>query len=150
MGEGEKISATIYNRHYQTLLATFERQNQFARTMAFLNPYLAIRNLSMALADTDFSSYVDFQQQAETYRFSMAQKMNELQMHYIRADALGPTDGPNRIDRHHWEELPDFTYQSRLVSAAMGGEWLSVAAFGFWLVVLLFGIRWSATSLTAL
>ena len=150
MGEGEKISATIYNTHYQTLLATFEQQNQFARTMAFLNPYLAIRNLSMALADTDFSSYVDFQQQAETYRFSMAQKMNELQMHYIRADALGPTDGPNRIDRHHWEELPDFTYQPRPMSAAMGGEWLSVAAFGFWLVALLFGIRWSATSLTAL
>lgn len=149
MSEGEKISATIYNEHYQKLLATFDRQNQFARAMAFLNPYLAIRNLSMALSGTDFSGYVDFQQQAEAYRYGMAQKMNELQMHLINANATGPTDGPAIIDRHHWADLPDFQYQSQPVSAVLGGEWLSMAAFGFWLVLLTFFIRRAAARLTA-
>lgn len=149
MSEGEKISATIYNTHYQTLLATFDRQNQFARAMAFLNPYLAIRNLSMALSGTDFSGYVDFQQQAETYRFAMAQKMNALQMQYISNQKPGPTDKPYTIDRHHWEDVPDFDYRPQPMSAVLGAEWLSMAAFGFWLVLLFFLVRRAATRLTA-
>lgn len=149
MGEGEKISASIYNQHYNMLLERFSQQNQFARAVAFLDPYLALKNLSMALAGTDFSSYVDFQQQAEDYRYGMAQKMNELQMHHISNKKLGPTDKPYTIDRKYWQDVSDFTYQAPAVRQVLAAEWVSMIAFGAWLILLISLIRRAATRLTA-
>jgi ABC-2 type transport system permease protein len=149
MAEGEKISAEIYNRHYQTLLDRFEQQNQFARAMAFLDPYLAIKNLSMALAGTDFSSYVDFQRQAETYRYALAQKMNDLQIRYISNKKPSPTDKGYVINRKYWQEIPDFTYRALPVVRVLQAEWVSIAAFAGWLILLLLLIQRTAHRLTA-
>ena len=55
----------------------------FLRAVSFLNPYIAIKNVSMGLSNTDYDSYIDFQKQAEDYRYNMAQKMNALQVKYI-------------------------------------------------------------------
>jgi len=137
MAEGEKISAAIYNNHFGALQSRFRDQNRFARTLAFLNPYLAIKNLSMALSGTDYAGYVDFQQQAEDYRYAMAQHLNELQIRYVSNQKLGPTDKPYAIDRKHWKEVPDFRYTPRPISAVFGSEAVSVLAFGFWLILLL-------------
>ncbi|CCH55101.1 ABC-2 type transport system permease protein [Fibrisoma limi BUZ 3] len=149
MAEGEEISAAIYNQHYNTLLERFRQQNQFARATAFLNPYLALKNLSMALAGTDFLSYVDFQQQAETYRYELAQKMNELQMHHIPNKKLGPTEKAYSIDRKYWQDVPDFTDRPLSVGQVLPAEWVSVVAFGAWLLLLTFLVHRAAHRLTA-
>lgn len=149
MGEGERLSASIYNQHYNTLLERFQQQNQFARAVAFLNPYLALKNLSMALAGTDFSSYIGFQQQAETYRYGLAQKMNELQMHHIANKKLGPTEKAYSIDRKYWQDVPDFTDQPLSVGQVLPAEWVSMAAFGAWLLLLVWQVRRAAHHLTA-
>ncbi len=65
----------------------------------------------MSLTGTDFEAYTDFQQQAEAYRYQLAQRMNELQMKYISNKKPGPEDNPYVISREHWKELPDFHYQ---------------------------------------
>ncbi|GAB2793008.1 DUF3526 domain-containing protein [Rhabdobacter roseus] len=150
MAEGEKISADIYNRHYNNLLDRFEQQNQFARVVSFLDPYLALKNLSMALSGTDFSRYVDFQQQAETYRYALAQKMNDLQISYVSNKKLGPTEKAYSIDRKYWQEVPDFVYRPSAVFPVLRGEWVSLASFGGWLLLLVYGVRWAANRLTAI
>ncbi len=150
MAEGERISATIYNRHFEKLLAIYDRQNSFSKATAFLNPFLAIKNLSMALSGTDYASYIDFQRQAEQYRYDMAQKMNALQMEFIANQEPGPSAGPIQIDHKHWEEVPPFNYRSPGVGAVLGGEWISLLAFGFWIIGLAFVIRLLTKTLTAI
>jgi ABC-2 type transport system permease protein len=137
MAEGEKISAEIYNRHFAGLQETFDRQNRFTRALAWLNPFVAIRNLSMALAGSDYATYVDFQQQAEAYRYALAQKMNDLQIKLISNRKLKPTEKSYSIDRSYWQDVPDFTYRPRPVSAVFADEGLSMLALTFWAGLLL-------------
>ena len=132
MAEGEKISAHLYNDHFQRLLTIYDQQNRFSKAMAFLDPYLAIRNLSMALSGTDFASYADFQRQAEQYRYEMAQKLNELQIQLISNKKLSPTDKPYQIGRKYWQQVPDFTYQAPGVASVFRYEAISLLAFAFW------------------
>ncbi|MBO0952551.1 ABC transporter permease [Fibrella forsythiae] len=150
MTEGERISARLYNDHFGRLLTIYNQQNRFSKAMAIVNPYLAVRNLSMALSGTDFASYVDFQRQAEQYRYDMAQKLNGLQIELISNKKPGPTDKPYQIDRHHWEEIPDFTYLSPGVARVFEHEAISLLAFAFW-AGLLGLIAWRFTkTLTAI
>lgn len=134
MREGERISAAIYNRHLNDLLKVYERQNIMTRLAAFVNPYAAIRNISMAFSGTDFESYVCFQKQAEAYRYQLAQKMNALQMEYISNVKLGPDDKPYTISHEHWKGLPDFKHQFITTRAVLRNEAWSIVALFAWSV----------------
>jgi len=136
MYEGEKISSRIYNHHQAALMKTYEKQNSWNRYTGFINPYIAVKNLSMALTGADFASYRDFQEQAEAYRYQLAQTMNELQMKYISNAKLGPGDKPYKISHQHWHQFPDFRYQFRQSSFVFRNEVLSVTAIIFWVVLL--------------
>lgn len=143
MREGEKISSIIYNHHQYELMKTYEQQNSFNRYTGFINPYIAVKNFSMALTGADFAAYQDFQAQAETYRYRLAQTMNELQMKYISNAKLGPTDKPYGLSNEHWQKFPDFHYKFKRSDFVFRNEALSIAAILFWtalLSVLLFTI----------
>lgn len=143
MYKGEQISSEIYNFHRNELLDRYRQQNSFNRYSSFINPYIAIKNLSMALTGSDFESYADFQEQAETFRYSLAQRMNKLQMDHISNKKQGDHDKPYSISRQHWEDMPDFKYQFNTTEFVLKNEWLSIAALMLWLIfpiVLLFTI----------
>jgi ABC-2 type transport system permease protein len=148
MAEGEKISAHIYADHFGQLQDIYARQNRLSELVAFVDPFLAIRQLSMALSSTDYATYADFQQQAEHYRYNMAQYLNALQIKYIPNKKAGPSDKPHAIDRANWEAMPDFNYQPRSVVAALTQSWRSLLALGVWLVGLGVAFRWVAKTLT--
>jgi len=56
MAKGEALSTAVYRRHQEELYQVYEKQNNLERYSAFLNPYSAIKNLSMAFSGTDFQS----------------------------------------------------------------------------------------------
>lgn len=141
MKEGEKISAEIYSRHLAELLHLYEQQNGVARAAAFINPFAAIRHFSMALSRTDFNSYVNFQLQAEVYRYRLAQHMNDLQIKLISNKKLAETDKPYSISNAYWKAFPDFTYQANTQAQVVKKEWLSIAALIFWAVLLILIIQ---------
>src|SRR5688572_3170326 len=122
MREGERVSAEIYNRHLKELLDNYRTQNSISKVSAFFNPYQAIRNISMALAGTDFESYVAFQKNAEDYRYQLAQTMNELQMELISNKKPGPSDKPYTISNDHWKNFQDFKQQFSSVGMALRHE----------------------------
>jgi ABC-2 type transport system permease protein len=136
MSEGERISAEIYNRHWHKLLQVYTQQNQVAELSALLNPFMALKNLSMGFAGTDFHAYVDFQQQAENFRYQLAQRMNRLQMRYISNQKLGPRDKPYQISRKHWREMPDWQYQNLDLGQVFQQQTLSILALLFWPLAL--------------
>ncbi len=132
MRESERLSTTTYDKHLKALLQIYEDQNQLNRFTALINPYTAIRTISMALSGTDFSSYVHFQNQAEAYRYQLAQTMNELQMKYIGNETLKPGEKPHSISRAHWQKFPDFVYRFQAVSSAIQQEAWSIVALFLW------------------
>ena len=146
MTEGEKISARIYNQHLDTLLHVYQKQNSFSRVMSFLNPYIAMKNLSMALSNTDYDSYIDFQKQAETYRYNMAQKMNALQIKYISNDKSKPAV----IDKDHWAEVKEFHYEPKGIWAVLKNEIISVISLFLWITLLFILIRIASKNLKAI
>lgn len=137
MAEGEKISAGIYNQHKQALIKTFEKQNSIAVAGSYLNPFLAIKNLSMALTGADFKTYTDFQDQAEDYRYQLAQRMNKLQIDKISNIPPGEKEKPAVISRSYWSEQPDFKYSFKPVSQVISNQLITVFSLVCWFAAIL-------------
>jgi ABC-2 type transport system permease protein len=137
MKEGERISATIYNQHLFALLKRYEQQNDVSRLSAFVNPLLALRNISMGISGTGFNTYMQFQQQAEDYRYQLAQHMNDLQIKLISNKKLGDQDKPYSISREYWKSLPDFSYKVDSPAVMIAGETRSLFALVCWMLLLI-------------
>ena len=150
MTEGEKISSQIYNQHLKELLQIYEKQNSFSKAVSFINPYIAMKNLSMGLSNTDYDSYIDFQGQAERYRYDMAQKMNALQIKYISNKKPSPTDKPLTIGKEHWADVASFHYEPKGILTVLKTEILSVISLVGWIFALFILIRIAAKNLKAI
>ena len=133
MAQGEKNSSIIYNNHLNELMQIYKKQNSISELTAVINPYMAVKNLSMALSGTDFDAYVDFQDQAEKYRYELAQKMNELQMEYISPTKVSGSDGKTHVvGKENWSEMPDFHHRFFSFGKAVKNELLSLISLVLW------------------
>ena len=150
MTEGEKISSKIYNQHLEKLLQVYEKQNRFSKIISFVNPYIAIKNLSMGLSNTDYDSYIDFQKQAENYRYNMAQKMNALQVKFISNKKPAPNDKPLTIGKEHWADVEEFHYEPKGIWDVLKSEIVSVFSIFLWIVLLFIFIRFAVKNLKAI
>lgn len=150
MTEGEKISSKIHNTHLESLLKVYEKQNSFSQLVAVLNPYIAIKNVSMALSNTDYNSFINFQKKAEEYRYEMAQKMNGLQIKHISNSKPKPTEKPHTIDKKHWQELPQFQYSQNGVLSVLKNEIYSIASIFLWVIALIFAVKKISINLKAI
>jgi ABC-2 type transport system permease protein len=150
MTEGEKISSHIYKKHLEELLKIYEKQNSFSKAVAFFNPYVAMKNLSMGLSNTDYDSYIDFQKQAEDYRYMMAQKMNGLQIKYISNKKPGEKDKPQTINKEHWADVEEFHYEPKGIREVLKSEIISIISIILWIILLFTAIRIAAKNLKAI
>ncbi|PTS91703.1 ABC transporter permease [Flavobacterium sp. HMWF030] len=150
MTEGEKISSKIYNQHLEKLLQVYEKQNRFSKIISFVNPYIAIKNLSMGLSNTDYDSYIDFQKQAENYRYNMAQKMNALQVKFISNKKPAPNDKPLTIGKEHWADVEEFHYEPKEIWDVLKSEIVSILSIFLWIVLLFIFIRFAVKNLKAI
>jgi ABC-2 type transport system permease protein len=150
MREGERLSAEVYNRHLDSLYQRYQRQNSWGQYAALANPLAGIRHLSMALCGTDLSAYRHFQQQAEAYRYQLAQTMNELQMQHISNKRPGPGDKPHTIGRHHWQEFPDFAYRFQPLSAVLRQQWPALLSLALWALATVGLVRFASKKAKAI
>ncbi|NTE01376.1 DUF3526 domain-containing protein [Agrobacterium tumefaciens] len=144
MAEGERITSGIYSDHQRQLNNTFDKQNSFTVFAGLLNPYLSLKQISMALTASDFKTYVNFQNQAEAYRYGLAQKMNKLQIDKISNHAPGEHEKPLSISKSNWAEQPDFNYKFDHLSNVLKHELLSLMALFTWFIAILFLLQYSS------
>lgn len=132
---GEQLSSETYVRHQDELSRIYRRQNACSELLAWVSPFMAIKNSSIAFAGSDFEAYRSFQQQAEIYRYALAQRMNDLQIQYVSNKS--PKEGSHllHIDKKHWEEFEDFHYRFLSVDIVFQNEWPSIAALLFWMML---------------
>jgi ABC-2 type transport system permease protein len=147
MREGEKLSANTYKFHQKNLVEIFKKQQNIVRFTAVLNPYMAIKNISMALSGTDYHSFNDFQNQAEKFRYSLAQNMNELQIKYISNIVKNSSDKKAKISKQNWAQLPDFDHQFLSLEKVLGNELLSFFSLLIWLAVIVLGVKFYTKNL---
>lgn len=143
MAEGEKITSNIYSAHQKDLNRTFERQNSIIGFMGMFNPYLSLKQISMALTASDFNTFVDFQQQAEAYRYGLAQRMNKLQIDKISNISPGENGKPLSISKSNWAEQPDFNYHFNTLSGVLSNQLLAIVSLLSWLVAIIFLLNYS-------
>ncbi|PWV55885.1 DUF3526 domain-containing protein [Chitinophaga sp. S165] len=150
MKEGERISAVIYNQHLFALLDRYQQQNDVSRLSAFVNPLMALRNLSMSISGTGFNNYTRFQQQAEAYRYQLAQHMNDLQIKLISNKKPGDNDKPYSISSEHWKSFPDFSYKTERPIVMITSETLSLFALLCWMLLLITAVSILSKKLKAI
>lgn len=150
MGLGEKISTEIYQKHQRELLNQYKRQNQLTRWLAMLNPYLGIKHLSMALCGTDLNSYIDFQNEAEAYRYNLSQRMNKLQMDHIKANVASSEGKVNVIGREEWKAIPDFSYEYSTVLGVLYHELMAIISILVWIGISIATINYWSRKASAL
>ncbi|WP_035336899.1 DUF3526 domain-containing protein [Dokdonia sp. PRO95] len=147
MSEGEKLSTSVYLKHQNDLYNVYTKQNNVERYSAFINPYTAVNNISMAFSGTDFQSFLHFKDEAEAYRYHLAQEMNQLQMDYIPNKGK---EGPSVISNEFWKNFPPFEYHFLSISRLFQNELISILAVLMWIIVSLFGLFKLSKNLKAL
>ncbi|WP_299600397.1 DUF3526 domain-containing protein [uncultured Aquimarina sp.] len=135
MREGEKITSALYKKHQARLVDIYKSQNDVTRFSSFINPFTAIKLVSMTMSSTDFSSYMDFQDKADNYRYTLAQTMNELQMEYISPKKESGSEGKTHVvDHEHWEEFEDFKHEPITFSKSMKEALPALLSIIFWTI----------------
>lgn len=150
MKEGEKLSAQAWQMQHDDLVNTYQKQQKVIRLTGVINPYLAVKNLSMALAGTDYQAYNDFQRQTEDFRYNLAQTMNQLQIDNISNKVKTSADKSAVLSHDHWEVLPDFKQTFPGFGQTLSNEWFSAISLLAWLVALILLIRFSSHRLKAI
>lgn len=147
MKEGERISAKLYVEHLKKLQNQYNQQQKLNEIFGFINPVMAIKNLSMTASGTDYFAYQQFQNQAETYRYKLAQRMNDLQIEQI--SNIKPKEGekPAMVGHENWQKFPDFNYEFTSLKDSLSHQLLPLVAIIFWLIVCVLMIELSAKNL---
>jgi ABC-2 type transport system permease protein len=147
--EGERLSASLYDRYADASYAAQARQNGLVDWVGLLSPTIALRSLSMAAAGTDFAGHRRFLEQAEAYRFALVQRLNRLQMQDVSYADDGATDAGadrrKRIAARNWQAMPDFRFAppsgSALAGKALPGLMILFGWMAGALVLLAFASR---------
>lgn len=138
MGVGEKLTTEIFKKHDEKLRHTYQKQNQFSNAFALINPYISIKEISTKLSGTDLDTYDDFLSQAESYRYSLAQKMNNLQMELISSKVKTSEGKVNVISNKYWKEAPRFKYAYLNLSSSINKLIYPIIGLLIWLFFGLF------------
>jgi len=136
MRKGEEQSAVIYNNQQKKLIKTYRAQNSITNSLVLINPYLAIKNLSMSLSGTDFDTYVNFLSQTENYRYKQSQYLNDLQMKFISNKAKGSEGKVHVVAKEHWQSLPKFNYEYISINKTITTQLLAIISLFIWLIFI--------------
>lgn len=130
---GEEYTDQVYDMEFSKIEQTFRQQNRLSEWVGFLDPYLAIRNLSMGLAGTDFHHHVTFAKAAEAYRRDFVKKMNKDMELNQKAD-MDYDD--YSVGREVWANIAPFQYDLPDTTDILIFHWRGIAALLFWLTLL--------------
>jgi ABC-2 type transport system permease protein len=147
MREAEALTSGAYREHLGGLLDTYARHERVVEMAAFISPYVAIRAASMLLSGVDGWHAIEFERQAEDYRYALIQELNDLHAHevshaqdrYVGLDGGGaPTR--QRIDRAHFQGIPTFDYRPPDVGSALRAQPAGTIALAVWVCAALTGL----------
>lgn len=148
--EGERLTSSLFDKYTAEQFAQQHQQSAIATTFGLASPAIGLRSLSMAVSGTDLEGHRRFLQQAEAYRFTIIQRLNQLQAEAVTyADDTSRSTDPQaarrvRINPKHWHDVPDFTYRHASLSEKMQAALPGAAILCFWMGIAGFALRLAA------
>ena len=141
MQAGEEYTDQVYDQEFSKVEKVFNQQNQVSEWAGLLNPYIAVRNLSMSLSGTDFYHHIAFAKAAENYRRGFVKIMNkDMEVNHTP----GISYGDYNVGIEMWERIEPFSYQAPKTGELLADQWLSVASLLIWsLGLALIAFAWS-------
>ncbi len=147
MQAGEEYTDQVYDAEFSNVERIFNQQNSVSEWAGFLNPFSAIRNLSMALAGTDFHHHVTFAREAENYRRNFVKKMNkDMEVNHLP----GISYGDYNVGEEMWSSIAPFYYELPSAGLTLSRNRISIVALAFWVIGLLFFARFYASKIPKL
>jgi ABC-2 type transport system permease protein len=141
--EGERYANQVFDRHYGRLFETWRRRSETQQLFAIASPYLAIRELSMALSGTDAAHHVRFARDAEQYRRELQYFLN----HDMTANARNVAFLDYKRGREFWASTPKFEPASLSAADALRDREASLLLLGAWLIAGVFALSFAARAL---
>lgn len=89
----------------------------------------------MGMSGTDYDMYLHFQDQAEAYRYLLAQTMNELQIDLIGNRIKNSSDPSAQLSKEYWEKFPDFHQAFLPTAAVIKNQFYSILILALWLTL---------------
>lgn len=132
MQAGEVYSNEVYDHHMARLQELFHRQNRISSIASLINPFLAVKHLSMALAGTDLHTFLHFEKAAEDYRRSLVQRMNEDMAEHSEYGAFFDYKAGSEL----WSEIEDFSYQGPTIGELLQHFRLEICSLLIWLTAI--------------
>lgn len=149
MQRAEQLTSNAYAEHRARLLDAYRNQARLVNAGAIVSPYLAIRSVSAALAGSDMAHQLEFEEQAEAFRYRLIQALNDLHINEVDTarDRYAQVNGApsrQRIDASFFHRLPTFEFRPPRVAQALRSQAVALTAALIASLLLMAAFAWTA------
>jgi len=137
MQRGEEEANEVFDHHFGLLWEGYAAQDRAQLSGAVVAPLIAVRQLSMAIAGTDFAQHRAFAMTAEVYRRRLNKNMNDA----IAENAAAGQEFSYQGDAALWQKVGPFTYEAPALGTVLLGQFPSLLLLGAWLGLLGLTVR---------
>ncbi|MCB9267626.1 MAG: DUF3526 domain-containing protein [Lewinellaceae bacterium] len=131
MQADEEYGNQVWDKHFGQYFQTIQQQNRVIQWASVLAPFLAVRNLSMALAGTSLYGHLHFQRSVEDYRRHWVKTLND--KHAYGGSQSG--DWGWKAEAAFFQSMEDFTYQPPGARWALSNRWPELAVLLAWFLL---------------
>jgi ABC-2 type transport system permease protein len=130
----EELDQRVFDQHFGAVAAAYAAQRRLQDRIGLLAPTLPLRSISMGLAGTDLIQQQKFQNDAESFREAMVEKMNGY-LSKAAVDLNGVNSASNYLIANEdvFAIVPPFQYQPPALATTLAEHWANFAMLAFWL-----------------
>lgn len=133
MQQSEEYSSKAYDLHFKKIFDTLKNQKELQTKAGILSPFIALRNLSMTVCNAGLESEIDFQLQAENYRRSFVQNMNN----DMKNNSAYNSFDSYKVKKGTYDNIADLEIKNRPLSWSLQYVFLEQLWLFFWTIMLL-------------
>ncbi|WP_217603653.1 DUF3526 domain-containing protein [Chitinophaga sp. GbtcB8] len=129
MQANEDYTQMVYDTYAAQTDSIIRLQNNITRYAAYLNPYLAIRSISMALCGTDYDHQWHFDKTARQYRNTFIRRLNN----ELAYGGSKTEDVTSKVNPSFYSTIPAFRYQPLTTASVLHNQRLLLLSLLLWL-----------------
>lgn len=132
MQQSEDYSSKAYDLHFKKVFTALENQKKAQTWMGIASPYVLIRNISMTTCNAGLESEIDFQTQAENYRRSFVQSMNN----DMKDNSAYNSFDTYRVKKGKYEAIADLQIENKSLTWLLHSVFVENLGLLLWVVFL--------------
>ena len=131
MQADEDYNNVVYDRAITRISHIIAQQNRVGAVSGFIDPFMAVKNLSMAIAGTDMFHHYDFTKDVEDYRRGLIRDLNRLDAARV-SEFKDPENG--RLTKAYWEQVKDYRYEAPALRWSLANYTTEIGALLIWII----------------